>query len=268
MYTRILVTVDGSGFSEQLIGPAFEVAQATETELALLRVVDRADDQAAATAYVQALAAPHQAQALCVLAGAAGVAAAIGAEAHRVPGTLVAMCSHGHSGIAKAVFGGVALQVLRELGEPLVMFRPQLGGPAAPSRIEHVVLPLDGSELSETIIAPAAELAKWLGAKLIVVSVITPPAHSDPLVASGDVQESNYVRARARDITDRYGAATGWEVLHGDPKHAIPEFVRSLGHAMLAMTTHGRTGLRGVLTGSVTAQCLRDAGVPVLTRLP
>ena len=95
-----------------------------------------------------------------------------------------------------------------------------------------------------------------------------PAAQSNPSLASGDVQESAYVHSHARDITDRYGAATTWEVLHGDPKQAIPSFVRSLGDAMLAMTTHGCSGLHGVITGSVTAQCLRDAGVPVFTRLP
>jgi nucleotide-binding universal stress UspA family protein len=268
MYTRILVPVDGSGFSEQLIGPASAVAQATKTELALLRVIDGDDDPSAAAAYVEALAAPLRAKAVCVRAGSGGIAAAISSEAHRVPGTLVAMCSHGRSGVVKAMFGNVALRVLRELGEPLVVFRPQLLGPAALSRIGSVVLPLDGSAQSETIVAQAAELAKWLGVKLVVVSVIEASAQREASVAAGDVQEAGYVRDKAREISDRHGATTNWEVLHGDPKQAIPNYVRSLGDAMLAMTTHGRTGLRGVITGSVTAQCLRDAAVPVFTRLP
>jgi hypothetical protein len=37
---------------------------------------------------------------------------------------------------------------------------------------------------------------------------------------------------------------------------------------MLAMTTHGRMGLSSVMSGIVMAQCLRNAGVPVFTRLP
>ncbi|HMO45578.1 MAG TPA: universal stress protein [Rubrivivax sp.] len=268
MYKRILVPVDGSGFSEQLLDPASAVAQATATELVLLRVVDGDDDPGHAAEYVEALAAPLGAKALSVRAGTGGIAAAISAEAHRVPGTLVAMCSHGRSGVVKAMFGNVALSVLRELGEPLVVFRPRLHGPAAPSKISRVVLPLDGSALSETIMDQAAVLAKWLGARLIVVSVIEASAQREASVAAGDVQEASYVRDKARDITSRHGVGTGWEVLHGDPKQAIPEFVRSLGGAMLAMTTHGRTGLQGVITGSVTAQCLRDAEVPVFTRLP
>lgn len=268
MYTRILVPVDGSLFAEQLIAPASKVAQASGAELALLRVVERDDAQASGAAYVEALAAPLGAKALCVRAGAAGVARAIRDEAQRVPGTLVAICSQGHSGAMQVLFGSVALQVLRELGEPLVVFRPRPDGPPALSQVARVVLPLDGSEASEAIVPQAAALAKWLGARLVVVTVIEPSAQLDASVMSGDVQESGFVRSKARDIADTYGVAVSWEVLHGDPKQAIPSFVRSLGDAMLAMTTHGRTGLRGVITGSVTAQCLRDAGVPVFTRLP
>ena len=130
------------------------------------------------------------------------------------------------------------------------------------------MLPLDGSAASESIVPQAAALAKWLGAKVVVVSVIDSSVRLDPNIPSGDVMESGYVQGHAREIARRYGVPVGWEVLHGDPKEAIPQFVRSLGDAMLAMTTHGRTGLSSVMSGSVTAQCLRDAGVPVFTRLP
>jgi nucleotide-binding universal stress UspA family protein len=268
VYTRILVPVDGSTFSEQLIAPAAEVASATGAGLALLRVVDTAEDLEPASRYVEGLAASLGAKPICLLAPAAGVAAAIREEAQRVLATLVAICSHGRSGAMQAIFGSVALQVLRGLGEPLVVFRPDPEGPAAPSKVGRVVLPLDGSAASESIVPQAAALAKWLGAKVVVVSVIDSSVRLDPNIPSGDVMESGYVQTHAREIARRYGVPVGWEVLHGDPKEAIPQFVRSLGDAMLAMTTHGRTGLSSVMSGSVTAQCLRDAGVPVFTRLP
>lgn len=268
MYTRILVPVDGSTFSEQLVTPAAGIARTTGSNLALLRVVERGDDRAAATEYVKKLAAPVDATALCLEAPDEGVAAAIRHEAKRVPGTLVAMCSQGRSGALQVIFGSVALQVLRSLGEPLIVFHPQMDSLLAFPTIRQVVLPLDGSDVSETIVPQAAALAKWLGAKVVVVSVIDPAARAGLDVPSGDVQESSYVRSRAREIADRHGVEIGWEVLHGDAKEALPHYVRGLGDAMLAMTTHGRTGLRSVMAGSVTAQCLRDAGVPIFTRVP
>lgn len=268
MYQRILVPLDGSGFSEQMIAPAAALAKATGSELMLLRGIDLDGDEAGALHYLETQGAPVGAKGVCVRAGTDTIATAIRDEARRVPGTLVAMCSHGHSGVARAVFGSVALQVLRELGEPLLALCPQQQGSAAPSKIARIVVPLDGSAASETIVPQAAALAKWLGARLIVVNVLEPAATRDANVASGDVLESAFVRSKAQEFEQCHGMSVGWEVLHGDPKQAIPRFVRSLGDAMLAMTTHGRTGLRGVITGSVTAQCLRDSAVPVFTRLP
>lgn len=268
MYTRILVPVDGSEFAEQVIPHAAAFARTTGAKLALLRIVSDAADQADARQHVEQRAASVDGEGLCIVAKGE-VAPAIRAEAERVPGTLVAMSSHGRSGAAEAIFGSVALGLVREMRAPMLVFRPDSrssGGPAP--KIGRVVLPLDGSAESESMIPQAAEFAKWIGARLIVVSVLEPRPRVDPSIPAGDIQESSYVHGRADDIARRYGVATGWETLHGDPKEAIPQFVRSLGDAMLAMTTHGRSALRSVVAGSVTAQCLRDSGVPVLTRMP
>jgi len=267
MYTRILVPVDGSTFSESLINPASLLAKATGAELALLRVADDAKEQAEAQKYVERLAADAGATALCKVAQGS-VATAIREEAKRVPGTLLGISSHGRSGARQALFGSVALEVLRGLGTPLIAFRPPAQGVVKLSRVSRVVLPLDGSALSESIIPEAATLARWLGARIVVVSAIDPAVTLDPEVRAGDVQESGYVNTKARQIRDTYGIDSGFEVLHGDPKEVIPMFVRGIGDAMLAMTTHGHTGLRGVITGSVAAHCLRDSGVPVFLRLP
>ena len=80
--------------------------------------------------------------------------------------------------------------------------------------------------------------------------------------------ESAYVHRQASNIQRDHGMHVGWEVLHGDPQEAIPQFVRSLPNAMLAMTTRGRSAVQSALLGSVTAAALREGGVPVYTRMP
>lgn len=268
MYKRILVPVDGSEFADQMISHAAAIARTTGAGLALLRVVSDAADQAGARDQVLGRAQSVGAEGLCIVAKGS-VADAVRAEADRVPGTLIALSSHGRSGAAEAIFGSVALDVLRGSSSPVLVFRPDSRTSAAPApRIGRVVLPLDGSKESEAIIPEAAEFAKWIGARVIVVSVIDPTVRVDPGIPASDVQESSYVHGRAGDIARNYGVTTGWEVLHGDPKEAIPQFVRSLGDAMLAMTTRGRSALRTVVAGSCTASCLRESGVPVLTRVP
>lgn len=265
MYKRILVPVDGSRFSEQILPHAAAIAKSGGAELSLIRGVEKAQEQAEAAREVEALAARYNAKSSCVVTH--DPAGAVVAQSAEVPGTLIALCSHGRTGAMQALFGSTALAILRASGAPLLVFRPDSLRPVvAQERIEWVVLPLDGSAVSESMVAPAAGLAKWLGAKILVVSVTDPSTGG---IVAGDASESGYVHTRTDAITRDHGVGTSWEVLHGDPKEAIPSFVQGLsGGRLLAMTTHGRSGLRSVLAGSVTAACLGEVDVPVFTKLP
>jgi nucleotide-binding universal stress UspA family protein len=270
MYTRILVPVDGSSFSNQILPLAATIARTTRAQLALYRAAERGDSLGEAGTALRALAESCGAEAICTEVQG-DVAQAILAEAERVPGTLVAIASHGRSGVMRAVLGSTALNVLRIGGKPILVYRPREHGPgsaAAGAAIERVFVPLDGSPLSESIIPQAAELARELGARVVVVSVLDPSIAGASGLEGVDVMESNYVQSQAAGIMKTYGIDAGWEVLHGNPEKAIPEFVRNYPASMLAMTTRGRSALQSALLGSVTAAALRDGGVPVFTRLP
>lgn len=269
MYKRILVPVDGSPFSEQILPFAADIARSSGAELDVVRVVDDLPDQPDAKEYTESLATRVGGKGLCIVSRD-DVAETIRTEAERVPGTLIALCTHGRSGAMEAILGSVALRMLRS-GAPLLVYRPGSSaatGRTEPSKVRTVVVPLDGSPTSETIVPQAAELGRWLGARLIVVSVVESSQRISDLVSAGDVMESGYVHGKAVDIAERYGIEVGWEVLHGDPKEAIPSYVRTQPDAVLAMTTRGRGAIETAIVGSVTAACLRGSGVPVFTRLP
>lgn len=273
MYDRILVPLDGSRFSEEMIPYARGLAAALDVPLALLRLVTKAGEQEDATKYVRALAATHGAEGLCEMAEG-DIADAILAQSGHTPGTLVAMTSHGRSGLLEAMLGSVALRVLRGgKGAPVLVYRPTGKGNSAGAdlRFRQVVLPLDGTELSEGMAAQAAELARRLDAELMVVVVIDPKATKSgdmPVSAMMKGLESGYVRSNARDFATRFGVRVNWEVLYGDPAESIASFISGRQDAMLAMATRGRSALETALLGSVTAGCLRHAGVPVLMRQP
>lgn len=268
MYARILVPLDGSDFSKRILPWVGLIATTTGVPVTFYRAVDKGG-KGAAEEELRALADANHAQAICaeVTGGAAG---AILEEAARTPGTLVAMSSHGRTGALRALLGSTALDVLRTGGNPILVYRPvpPVPGSSAVAAITRIIVPLDGSPLSESIIPEAIQLARWLKARVVVVSVIDPATAGESDVAVGDVVESGYVHTHAARITAEHGIDAGWEVLHGDPQQAIPQFVRSYPQSMLAMTTRGRSALQSALVGSVTAAALRDSGVPVYTRLP
>lgn len=272
MHARILVALDGSRHSEEMLAYATGMAAQHGTPIELLRVVEKDADSAEATAYIEQLAAAHGARGRCVVSGG-DVAETILAAARATPDTLVAMTSRGRSGLMEAVLGSVALRVVRGSGNtPVLVYRPTgtTPGAIAPIKVRSVVLPLDGTELSEAMGEQAAALAHWLGAELMVVNVVEPrdTRSSSPATSSISALESGYVRSNARNLAERHGVKVSWEVLHGEPAEAISAQLAGRRDAILAMATRARPALETAFLGSVTSGCLRRAGVPVLMRAP
>lgn len=269
MYDRILVPLDGAKYSEEMLPHAAALARVHGTALTLLRVVEKEGSQSEAEAYVDALANGLSAQGRCVVARA-DVAEVILEEARKLPGTLVAMTSHGRSGLMEAMLGSVALRVVRNSDAPVLVYRPRGAGAQGgdPVKVNSIVLPLDGTPISEAMAPQAAELAKWLDAELVVVGVSDFTSGASEGIRSGDVMDSSYVRNRANDYAARYGVRVSWEALHGEPADAIVQFIDGRKDVILAMTTRGREGLKAAFLGSVAADCLRKAGVPVMMSLP
>jgi len=267
MYDRILVPLDGSDFSEEVIPYAEGLAAVHGTPLLLLRVVDPKTDHDEALQYIEQVAAAHGAQGRCAIAEG-DVADAILEEARRVPATLVAVTSHGRSGLMEAMLGSVALRLVRTGGAPVLVYRPKGDTDDAPVKVRSVVLPLDGSEVSEAMAPQAAEFARWLGAELAVVNVVDMQAAAGAGVPAGDVLESSYVRTIADALAARHGTRVTWETLHGEPVAAITSYLDNRRDAILAMSTRGRSALQSALLGSVASGCLRKAGSPVLLRVP
>lgn len=274
MFKRLLVPVDGSGLAESVLPYALGISRATGMQLTLVRVVDAAGEQARASSELDALAARHGATARCI--GADGdVAAALTAEAARSPDTLIAMTTHGRSGVLGVALGSVAMKVLRGGGHaPVVLYRPSdgaSGDAGAAIKITRVVVPLDGTPVAEAIGDQAADFARALGVRLVVISVVSTRVQASAAEApAGDLSESSYVRTLATQWGKKHGVEYSWEVLHGDePDKAIADFVGKDRGTMLAMVTRANSApVAAAFLGSVATGCLRKAAVPILMRLP
>jgi nucleotide-binding universal stress UspA family protein len=137
--------------------------------------------------------------------------------------------------------------------------------------LRRVLVPLDGSPLAEAILPLVATLAhgQELEIGLLRVMPSTPPP------VSGDTIQAVDIMARLRVEAEAYLAglaealaAAGWRVLTavrvGDAATEIVAAAREYDPDLIAMTTHGRSGLQRLLFGSVAEAVLRTTPVPVL----
>lgn len=268
MFEEVIVCLDGSSLAEAILPLARAVSAKAGGKLTLLRVVGDAAELVAEEEYLRDCARQNAAQLNFVVS--ADPATAIAQEIKKNPQALAALTSHGRSAWSEAILGSVALRVLRECGQPVLVFCPLSKPGQAPKQIDSLVVALDGSPLAERIIPHAVNAAQSLAAGLILVQVLpvtSPMAALDPR-QKADGHESSYLHGKAAAIKKLHGLDAQWEVLHGEPAEAICRYVSGLPHSLLAMTTHGRGAMERLILGSVAGLCLRHAAVPLLLYWP
>ena len=137
-----------------------------------------------------------------------------------------------------------------------------------------MVVPLDGSELAETALPYAVALCRGMDMELVLLHVVPVNEfiYSDGIVASGDApgeKEESAALARmyldgiARRLEDE-GLDAQVSVLEGRPSSVITAVARGVEPSMIAMASHGRSGVSRLLMGSVAEAVVRESGDPVL----
>lgn len=135
----------------------------------------------------------------------------------------------------------------------------------------RALVPLDGSPLAEGIIPLLLKIARPLDMSIRLLRVLEPASTAigdgmrPSLLADPEsrVREAeDYLAANAASLR-ALGTDVTVEVRHGRPDEQIVEAARETGADLIAMSTHGRSGLGRLLFGSVAEQVLRNADVPV-----
>lgn len=198
--------------------------------------------------------------------------------ADQIDTDLIVMTSHGYSGVSRVWLGSVADEMIRHTQLPLLLVHPQAGKriTEGPLSIVHILIPLDGSKLAESVLGPATDLARATGARLTLAQVVrTPTAYGPGILtlkpANLDAQRREataYLEAIAAPIrTDGLDVSTH-VTLGKTPATAIADLAENLGADVIAMATHGHGGLKRTVLGSVTDKLLRATALPVLVMHP
>jgi nucleotide-binding universal stress UspA family protein len=130
-----------------------------------------------------------------------------------------------------------------------------------------ILVPLDGSALAEAVLPQVTELAKSLGAEMLLLRVAI--AHvfpgADPTEEEVRVvrQAEEYVETLASKLAET-GIRVRAAVRYGKPAAEIIEHIPANEVELVAMSTHGRSGLSRLVMGSVAEEVVRNSRVPVL----
>jgi nucleotide-binding universal stress UspA family protein len=136
----------------------------------------------------------------------------------------------------------------------------------------RAIVPLDGSAVAETILPVLVDMAAPLDLEIVLLRVVqpTPPvvmeASRHVLIddaATRQAEALDYLAPLAADLRDR-GVRTLTRVRRGQPADEILAAQREEQADLIAMSTHGRSGLGRLVFGSVAEDVLRRASVPVL----
>ena len=310
MYSKVIVPLDGSDLSEQSLPYAELIAKSLNVPVELVQAYDILPPSLLGGSnrqgVVSALEEGSRARALVsmenqrrrlegdglsvnLVAQRGPAADVIVAVAGAEPTALVVMSTHGRGGISRWVMGSVTDKVLHTIPNPMLIVRANVLGPAAPeSSLRSVVVPLDGSPLSELAIPHAISVAGALSAGITVLR-ITPSedqyrtqlnlalpemgtgtmpdfdmASPDELTADDAAEASDYlddVRNRM-SIDHAHGVATEHQVNDNIAQTIIER--ASAQPSLVAMTTHGRSGVGRMVLGSVTDRVIRHSNLPVL----
>jgi nucleotide-binding universal stress UspA family protein len=195
---------------------------------------------------------------------------AIVQEAQRTDNALVAMATHGRTGLARLMMGSVAGGVLQHGASPLLLFRPRPGHSAPQQAPRTIIVPLDGSEFGERALPAAAVLGRRLGAKVVLARAV--PMHALAPVPAGpgvflptdaDNDARTYLDTRVHSLCLDRVVADG-VVLLGDPTMEIVRLAEMSPDSMVLMTSHGRSGIPRMVLGSVAEEIVRRCASPVL----
>lgn len=208
---------------------------------------------------------------------------------------LIVMRSQGQTGVARWFFGSVAQYVLRRSPVPVLVMRdgcsPLMLHPVELFHVPRVLLPLDGSPQAEEALRPAAEMARILagnaqGQMHLTCVVRSVSAHEHFMTAQAE-QQNRAVQAEAEaylvaiatrlsieePATSSLRITTSvvtytreeeiWKriVREGECIGDVPGYA---GCDLIAMATHGRTGLQHLLHGSITEHVLDTTAAPML----
>jgi nucleotide-binding universal stress UspA family protein len=204
---------------------------------------------------------------------------------------LIAMATHDRNLLGQALRGSATNEVVRSASAPVLVVTPEkneIPWDEMPGEqkvtITSILVPLDGSPFAEAVLPYVEYLAQRLSLEVVLVRVVQVRVTDTQLplaggagepVGPGAVQVQAEAGPAAEEEASRYleqvaerlasqGLRVRWELLRGVPGASVTGLARELSNNMVALASHGRSGLARWVQGSVAEDLIRNTGDPVL----
>lgn len=282
MFHKVLVPLDGSTLAEAALEPAVALARHAHGELLLLRVPTSerilvpmagsegilwpdqslAFSRKEAKQYLAGLlkpgAHPDMADIAVRSAVVDGDVASVIVDTAVAEGMdLICMSTHGRSGLTRWMLGSMAEKVLSAAPCPVLIRRGR-------QPLRRILITLDGSQLAEHALEPGFALAAALSEQVILLRVVD--EHAPDETSLHDAAEAYLWRLAQAHAQP--GLEIRTEIAVGPAAETIVTRLGTLGVDVAVMATHGRSGLRRWVYGSVTEKVLDSAHCSLLVVRP
>jgi len=282
---EILIPLDGSHFAEQALPCAMKLGQALPAKLVLFRAVSSpqngrhslskvgcekrpatGEQKARAHEYLQGMAYSLQGTVPgvgCVIREG-DVAKALVDYAAEMDTQQIVMATHAHNGHRGWADSSVAERVVQTTGTPVLLVhgREQAAGAALePASCCRVLVALDGSDWAEQILPQLAATVGALGCELVLFQA----SYSflfDFSSRAADRMAAAYLE-RVAGRLEGQGIHVSTALRPGPVAETIVKYASANDIDLIALPTHGRSGIAGKILGSVAAQVLHWGSSPV-----
>ena len=192
------------------------------------------------------------------------------------------MSTHGRNLIARGVLGSVTDKVIHSVSVPVLTITPERARKYqqdASGAMTTLLAPLDGSELAESVLPYVERLALAMSLRVTLVKALrldnSSSAYLEGMAYATNAkiqleveqESSEYLGKVAAALRDR-GVKVDTKVILGTPASAIADYSHEIDCDVIAMATHGRSGISRWVLGSVTETLVRTSGSPVLVAPP
>jgi nucleotide-binding universal stress UspA family protein len=292
MFSHLLVPLDGSRLAEGSLVVASMLCQKLNAVATLIHIIEEdapqeihgerhLTDEEEACRYLDEIAQkyflPDAATCHVHAEKVQDVAQSISDHSGELAPDLIVMCTHGKSGLRDIMVGSIAQQIIGMGKTPILLVNPQEGN-SEPTQITKILVALDGDPAHDASLPVAAELAQKLGAVLHLLTVVHTlgtlpgeraatgwllPGATRAMLDMDEEAAHEHLQKLAVQWR-KTGLSVTTEVLRGDPAQQILANTDAVGADLIALATHGKSGMSAFWSSSVGPRVVSASKTPLL----